>query len=324
MAKDVLKILAEAETGWVPPELEEQIPHGDMPGDKIVIGTSHIEKGKVIFPRLAGLLRQTLSGRTPLRAVVTVCGGSGVGKSETASLLAFYLQKLGVGCYVLSGDNYPRRIPAQNDAERLRVFRTGGIRGLLTENLYTAACAKTLMELQKQEVDADPAQTAAHPWLAAYQKAARDALAGYLGSTQEQNFDELTQIVAQFKRGDEHIWLKRMGRTETELWYDDVDFSDVQVLIIEWTHGNSDKYQGVDIPVLLNSTPEETREHRRQRNRDGKTDSAFTTAVLELEQKMLEANACRAKIIVAKNGDILCYAAYRQLMAAETERGVIG
>ena len=38
-----------------------------------------------------------------------------------ASLLAHYLQQIGVGCYVLSGDNYPRRIPAQNDAERLRL-----------------------------------------------------------------------------------------------------------------------------------------------------------------------------------------------------------
>ena len=44
-----------------------------------------------------------------------------------------------------------------------------------------------------------------------------------------------------------------MGRTELDLWYDLVDFSNKNVLIIEWTHGNSDKYNGVDIPILLNS-----------------------------------------------------------------------
>ena len=106
-----------------------------------------------------------------------------------------------------------------------------------------------------------------------------------------------------------------MGRTPEALWYEKVDFSQVSVLNIEWTHGNSEKYQGVDIPILLNSTPEETREHRRQRNRDGKTDSAFTTVVLELEQKMLESQAARAKLIISKNGSILSYAQYRSLMA---------
>ena len=29
----------------------------------------------------------------------------------------------GVGAYVMSGDNYPRRIPRDNDAERLRTYR---------------------------------------------------------------------------------------------------------------------------------------------------------------------------------------------------------
>ena len=44
-----------------------------------------------------------------------------------------------------------------------------------------------------------------------------------------------------------------------------------------------DRYEGVDIPVLLNSTPAETLAHRQARNRDGRADSPFTTMVLELE-----------------------------------------
>lgn len=314
MTDTVVRTLKAAAENWSAPNLGAGMPHGDMPGDKIVIGPTHIEKANLIFPRLLPLLEQAMQQNECPRAVVTVCGGSGVGKSETASLLAYYLQQIGVGCYVLSGDNYPHRIPAQNDAERLRVYRNGGIRGLLTANRCTDERAATLQTLMEQELDADPGQTQAYPWLAVYQQAARDALSGYLGSDREQDFNTLTDIITRFKQGDSRIWLKRMGRTPEALWYEQVDFSCVSVLIIEWTHGNSEKYQGVDLPILLNSTPEETREHRRQRNRDGKTDSAFTTVVLELEQKMLEAQAARAKLIIAKNGDVLSYTQYRQLM----------
>jgi len=105
-----------------------------------------------------------------------------------------------------------------------------------------------------------------------------------------------------------------MGRDETALWYEEVDFSDKQILIIEWTHGNSDNYQGVDIPILLNSTPQETLAHRRARNRDGKTDSAFTMMVLEIEQNMLHRQAKKAKIILSKNGELLTYDDYCRLM----------
>lgn len=317
MPDPVLHAIQAAAGSWTPPALAAALPHGDMPGDKIVIGEAHLAKAKTIFPRLLPLLAQAMEANEAPRAVVAVCGGSGVGKSETASLLAYYLQQAGVGCYVLSGDNYPRRIPAENDAERLRIYRSGGIRGLLNAGCYTAGRGAALRQLQEQELDACAGQAAEHPWLSVYQRAGRDALAGYLGSSAEQDFDHLTDIVSRFKRGEGSVWLKRMGRTPTELWYEQVDLSAVSVLIIEWTHGNSEKYQGVDIPILLNSTPEETREHRRQRGRDGKTDSAFTTVVLELEQKLLEAQAARAKLIIAKNGEVLSYPAYRRLMAEQ-------
>lgn len=68
------------------------------------------------------------------------------------------------------------------------------------------------------------------------------------------------------------------------------------MLVIEWTHGNSDWYEGVDIPVLLNSTPAETLAHRQARNRDGRADSPFTTMVLELEQQMLKAPGSQGQI----------------------------
>ena len=66
------------------------IPHGDMPGDKINIEKSHIEKAKVIFPELIKKVKECAT--TNSKVVITVCGGSGVGKSEIASLLAHYLR----------------------------------------------------------------------------------------------------------------------------------------------------------------------------------------------------------------------------------------
>ena len=108
-----------------------------------------------------------------------------------------------------------------------------------------------------------------------------------------------------------------MGREETELWYDPVDFSDKNVMIIEWTHGNNHNLQGVDIPILLNSTPQETLEHRRSRNRDGATDSPFTTMVLEIEQGMLISQAPNAKLILSKSGEILAYRDFVRLMIQE-------
>ncbi|MBR6406895.1 MAG: adenylylsulfate kinase [Lachnospiraceae bacterium] len=307
MLEKLTKLLAE---GYDFPEITPDIPHGDMPGDKIEIGESHIAKAKVIFPELLKELQE--NGKE--KAVLCVCGGSGVGKSEIASVLGYYLSSLGIRSYVLSGDNYPRRIPKYNDAERLNTFRRAGIRGMLLEGVYTEERGQVLRELQEREVDPDPKLIAEYPWLSSYIEYGKEALRCYLGTTQEIDFEEISGILAAFKEGKECIFLKRMGRTETELWYSAVDFSETEVLIVEWTHGNSDYLKGVDIPILLNSTPEETLAHRRARNRDGKIDSAFTTMVLGIEQKKLHEQARKAAIIVSKDGALLDFAAYSALM----------
>lgn len=312
MDKNQLVSLKQNIGSWQPPTLPVNIPHGDMPGDKVEITQSHIDKANLIFPLLVPMAA-AVAEKTG-KVVISVCGGSGVGKSETASLLSHYFRSVGVGSYTLSGDNYPRRIPMYNDAERIRVFRTAGLRGLLEEKVYTSEAAEKLKQLWEQETDADPIMAKTYSWLNVYQKAGKEALAMYLGTDLEQDYQELNSIIAAFKSGATSLWLKRMGRTEDQRWYDAVDMSGIQVLIIEWTHGNNDALLGVDIPVLLNSTPEETRVHRRSRNRDGKTDSAFTTMVLEIEQQELDNCAHKAKLIISKNGQVLSYAQYRSLM----------
>ena len=315
MDKYAIERAAAALAQWTPPAADGGIPHGDMPGDKVEIDQGHIEKANAVFPLLLPLAAQ--AAKDTGRAVVAVCGGSGVGKSETASLLSHYFRCAGVGAYTLSGDNYPRRIPMYNDAERVRIFRTGGMRGMLDAGVYTEAAGAELRALWASETDADPKEAAGRDWLRVYQAEGRKALAGYLGTPEEQDYDELSTIIARFKAGGGTLLLKRMGRTEDERWYEPVDFSRINVLVIEWTHGNSDFLRGVDVPILLNSTPEETRAHRRSRARDGKTDSAFTTMVLEIEQRELDSCAHKAKIIISKSGEVLTYGQYRELMDRE-------
>ena len=299
---------------WTPPEVADTIVQGDMPGDSVHIEPIHTRKANVIFPALCELLNPLQKDNPYRRTVVAVCGGSGVGKSETASLLSAYFQKAGVGSYTLSGDNYPRRIPRYNDAERLRIYRRFGIRGLVQSGLYTQERGDEVRVLQRENRDADSSLVAGNAWMSVYQREGSSALAAYLGSPMEIDFDELNDIISQFKNGAQSIYLKRMGREETEQWYEAVDFTAVNVLIIEWTHANSDYLHGVDVPVLLHSTPVETLQHRKARRRDGGTDSPFTTMVLGLEQRQLEMQAHKAKLIVSRSAALLSYAAYRKTM----------
>ena len=304
---------------WIPEDISDtdSIPKGDMPGDKVKIDPQHIQKARIIFPKLMELLVPALDENPFQRAVIVVCGGSGVGKSEIASLISYYLNRMGLGSYTLSGDNYPHRIPKYNDAERFRVFRKSGIDGLISYGQYIEGRHAILKELQESGNDSNPDYTKRYPWLSIYQSAGRNGLKNYLGTTNEIDFKELTGIISRFKNGESRIFLKRMGREETELWYDLVDFSDKNVMVIEWTHGNNHNLQGVDIPILLNSTPQETLEHRRSRNRDGATDSPFTTMVLEIEQGMLISQAPNAKLISSKSGEILSYSDFVRLMIKE-------
>ena len=281
-----------------------------MPGDKVSIDDTHIAKAKTIFVELLDKVKQL----NKEKIVISVCGGSGVGKSETASLLSYFFKSMGIGSYTLSGDNYPRRIPMYNDGERLHIFRESAIRGMIKDGTYTKERFDIIHKFQEENMDANKANVENYPWYESYIKNGSEGLAGYLGTDNEIDFKQIESIVKEFKDGKSKIYLKRMGRDAAALWYDEVDFSEINILIIEWTHGNSKNYNGVDIPILLNSTPAETLEHRRLRNRDGGIDSPFTTLVLELEQNLLIRDAHKAKIILSKAGEILSYESYLDLM----------
>lgn len=83
-------------------------------------------------------------------------------------------------------------------------------------------------------------------------------------------------------------------------------------MVIEWTHANSDFLKGVDIPIYLNSTPMQTLEHRRAATATRRRTSAFTTMVLNIEQRKLDSQAWKAQVILSREGKKITYSAYRR------------
>lgn len=312
----LINALQQISVNWTPPVLPKEMPSGDVLGDIVNLSEGVIRNANTLFPALTKAIMEKSTASQCDKIVIAITGGSGSGKSCIGSILCHYFREAGIGTYILSGDNYPRRIPYFNDAERERVFRTEGIKGLLEKELYTDDVRQQLDTLWANGSDSDPkeAQKPEYAWLKVYQAYGRKRLAQYLGTEEEQDYDELSHILAQFHAGKEQILLKRMGRSIEALYYEAVDFSNVQILLLEWTHGNSASLTGVDIPVLLNSTPDETREYRRLRGRDGNTDSAFVTMVLEIEQKKIHDRADAAGLILSKDGVLLTKEEYHQLM----------
>lgn len=301
MLNERLKTILDQLDSWEFPAPVEDMPHGDMPGDKVLISDALIPHAQTLFRLLVKEMYET----NDEKYVIAIFGGSGSGKSVTTALLTYYLNDAGIKTYALSGDNYPRRIPEYNDAERISIFRSEGLKGLVRENLYSKEVQNVLDDLWKKETDSDPKEAEAYSWLAVYQKYGREGLRGYLGEDKEQDYEQINEILRSFKQGDEKIWLKRMGRTEDARWYDEVDFSDTDVLLLEWTHSGAEQVENVDISICLRSTPEETKAYRLFRARDGKADSAFVTMVLEIEQEKLDRRMESADIILAKDGKVL-------------------
>lgn len=252
--------------------------------------------------RLFPLILKKTEERKENKTIISVSGGSGVGKTGMAFLLQNMFEKQGKKSLIISGDNYPHRIPMYNDAERIARFRMSGLNGLITERLYTDEVKEKLLELQKAGRDAEEQEDM--QWLSIYQKYGDEALTDYLGTDQELDYEAVSNLLMQFHGGTSQLLLRHMGRTPDDIWYDRRDVSDTDILILEWTHGNSTYLQGVDVSVVLISTPEETLENRKKRNRDTAIDSPFVARVLRIEQKKINDGLERADIIQDMHGRI--------------------
>lgn len=287
---------------------ENNLLTGDLPGDKILINDSHILRVEKIMPYVL----EEINASNSSKIVISVYGGSGVGKSEIASLIARRLTSQRIATYVLSGDNYPYRIPEQNNQERLNCFRYAGIVALAKESTFETEWMNIVRKAWENQDDTKSEQRNNHPLWEDYQQAGLAALMNYLGSSAEIDFSLINNIIHLFKQNAERIPLKRMGRESGDITFESVLFREIQVLIIEWTHGNNSALQGIDFPIFLFSTPEETLQHRILRARDKGVDSPFTKLVLQIEQNLLASQAENAALIVAKNGESLTYDEFRK------------
>jgi hypothetical protein len=153
--------------------------------------------------------------------------------------------------------------------------------------------------------DMNPASDGEPSWMSVYREAGLLALTEYLGTEREIDFPMANAVIDSFKSGRDTIALKRMGQTTEDLRYESVDLSGIQVLIVEWTHGNNVLLEGIDFPVFLFSTPEETLAHRLSRGRDKNTDSPLISRVLEIEHEKLMSQVDRAALIISKDGEVL-------------------
>ena len=132
--------------------------------------------------------------------------------------------------------------------------------------------------------------------LRVYEEAGEEGLREYLGTPKEIDFDCINQVLAEFHAGKDTITLRHMGREDGDISSEETDFTGVSVMLVEWTHGGSEYLKGVDIPVFLESSPEETKERRIRRNRDENAASPFICRVVELEQEKLDIQKGHARL----------------------------
>ena len=96
-----------------------------------------------------------------------------------------------------------------------------------------------------------------------------------------------------------------MGRDTTAFWYESRDFTKTSVLILEWTLSLSRYLIGIDVPVFIDATPEETYASRVARGRDANARTDLIQAVVEIEQGLLMRDVPRASVIATRDGRVL-------------------
>lgn len=292
----------------------QDIPGGDMPGDRMDVKIGSIIQARNLFPVLSEKIGEAASKNPYGRAVVSIAGGSGSGKTVLASLMSYYLNLAGIKSYTLSGDNFVHRIPEENDAGRRRVFRHNGVRSVVDSGLGSKEVFEEIMAMQKEEDETGRFSKTDSAWWNAYLEGGRKALKRHLGTPHEQNFSEMNDVLNAFRDGAKDIWLRRMGRDDTAFWYEKRDFSDTAVIFLEWTHGLSEYLTGIDISVFLNSTPEETYAFRQARARDANAKSDLIQLVIDLEQQLLLSEAPTADLIVNRQGEAVSFEDWKKIM----------
>lgn len=299
--------LAAVDASKAAPKPGQDIPGGDMPGDVTDINEKAISAALTLFPTLQKEIARSIEENPYGRCVISISGGSGSGKTCSAAILAYILNSSGIETYTMSGDNYAHRIPHENDEGRQRVFRHNGVRAVVDSRLAeNPKVFQEIMDFQKEENEKGHAEPpAGAEWFDTYVAGGKAALKRHLATPHEQNFNEINDVITAFRDGAREIWMRRMGRDTTAFWYENRDFTKTSVLILEWTLGLSRYLTGIDVPVYIETTPEETYASRIARGRDANARTDLIQAVIEIEQGLLMRDVPRASIISTRDGHVL-------------------
>ena len=102
------------------------LPRANSEYEAYQFALKEMDSADELYKRITEIIAQEGQART----VISIFGGSASGKSTLAAALRMRFCQNHVGCYVMTGDDYPRRIPKRNDEERMRVYEEKGVEGL--------------------------------------------------------------------------------------------------------------------------------------------------------------------------------------------------
>lgn len=102
------------------------LPRANSEYEAYQFALKEMDSADDLYKKITEIMAQ--EGKT--RTVISIFGGSASGKSTLAAALRMRFAQNQIGCYVLTGDDYPRRIPKRNDEERMRVYEEKGVEGL--------------------------------------------------------------------------------------------------------------------------------------------------------------------------------------------------
>lgn len=117
---------------------------------------------------------------------------------------------------------------------------------------------------------------------------------------QEVQLDVIAAHIAAFRVGEARVTAPVMNYPENRFDSQLLDFSATDVLVVEGTFALM--LDDVDIRIFLEATYHDTLERRRQRARD--IDDPFVERVLDIEHRIISAQAPRADIRISSTYDI--------------------
>lgn len=114
---------------------------------------------------------------------------------------------------------------------------------------------------------------------------------------QEVQLDLLASHIAAFREGRHGVEAPRVDYPANRFVTHHLDFADTDVLLVEGTYVL--QLDTLDVRIFLEATHEETRQRRRERNRD--IDAPVIDKILAIEHHIIAAQRARADVVIDRH-----------------------